>query len=191
MLLGAALALVPCGLLALLSRRRYGPVGSFALGGLVWSLVVIGLVTLLPADGAPGIVAAEGRLTTCGEIGGPAPDGFWIFDGGQRLLNTVLFVPAGALLLVAALSRPAWALLTVPVGLAALAAYSGAIEWTQLELARLDRACDLTDLVDNVSGALIGALVGLGVGLVLRPWRGGRSGGDRGARPRAGSGATH
>ncbi len=69
---------------------------AVAIAGLLWSLVVIGLITLLPANGAPGVVSAEGRLDTCSwDIGGPAPDGFWIFSGGQRLLNAVVFVPSG------------------------------------------------------------------------------------------------
>ena len=58
---------------------------------------------------------AEGRLATCGELGGPAPDGFWIFAGGQRLLNTLLFVPSGILLVVAAARRLAWSPIVVPV----------------------------------------------------------------------------
>ena len=44
-------------------------------------------------------------------------------------------------------------LLLAPVGLAALAAYSLAIELTQLQLARLDRACDVTDLVGKQGAA--------------------------------------
>lgn len=171
MLLGAALALVPCGLLALVLRRRLGWVNALALAGFVWSLVVIGLVTLIPAQGAPGVVPAQGRLATCGELGGPAPDGFWVFAGGQRLLNTVLFVPSGVLLVVAAARRPVWSPVVVPIGLALLAAYSAAIELVQLEVARIDRACDLTDIVDNVSGAVLGVLLGVAVAVVLRPWR--------------------
>jgi uncharacterized membrane protein YvlD (DUF360 family) len=66
--------------------------------------------------------------------------------------------------------RPALALLLVPLGLVFLAVYSGAIELVQFELARIDRACDLTDFVDNVTGAVIGALIGLALALVLRPW---------------------
>lgn len=171
MLLGAGLALVPCGLLALVLSRRLGWVNALALAGFVWSLVVIGLVTLIPAQGAPGVVPAEGRLVTCGELGGPAPEGFWVFDGGQRLLNTALFVPSGVLLVVAAARRPAWSPVVVPLGLALLAAYSTAIELVQLEVARIDRACDLTDIVDNVSGAVLGVLLGVAVAVVLRPWR--------------------
>jgi hypothetical protein len=171
MLLGAAAALLPGAVLALLLRRRLGWVSAVAAAGFAWSLVVIALVTLIPVYGAPGIVPAEGRLPSCGEVGGPSPEGFWIFEGGQRLLNTVLFVPSGVLLVVAAACRPLAALLVVPAGVALLAGLSGGIEWVQLELARIDRACDLTDIVDNVAGAGFGVVLGLGVALVLRPWR--------------------
>lgn len=171
MLLGAAVSGLCCALLASLLHRRLGLVTAVALSGLLWSLVVIGLVTLLPANGAPGVVSAEGRLTTCSwDIGGPAPNGFWIFESGQRLLNTVLFVPSGALLVLwAARWRAGWWL--VPVGLVALAGYSTAIEATQLALARIDRACDVTDIVDNVTGAALGVGLGVLLALVLRPWR--------------------
>lgn len=171
MLLGVTLALVPCGVLALVLQRRLGWFNALALAGFVWTLVVVGLVTLIPAQGAPGVVPAEGRLATCGELGGPAPDGFWIFAGGQRLLNTVLFVPSGILLVVVAARRLRWSPVVVPLGLAFLAAYSAAIEVTQLEVARIDRACDLTDIVDNVSGAMIGVLLGVLVAVLFRPWR--------------------
>jgi hypothetical protein len=171
MLLGAVLSLLGCGALAVVLARRVGWVTAVAIAGFVWSLVVIGLVTLIPAEGAPGIVSAEGRLETCGEIGGPAPEGFWIFNSGQRLLNTLLFVPSGVLLVIAAARWPRWSLLVVPLGVALLAAYSAGIEYTQLELARIDRACDLTDVVDNVTGACLGVLIGLPLALVLRPWR--------------------
>jgi glycopeptide antibiotics resistance protein len=57
------------------------------------------------------------------------------------------------------------------LGLLGLAAYSLGIELVQLELARIDRACDVTDLVDNVIGAVIGFGIGLVLALVVRPWR--------------------
>ena len=166
---GAALV---CWLLALALRPRLGWLTAGAIAGFVWSVAVIASITLIPANGAPGIVPAEGRLTTCSwDIGGPAPDGFWIVGGGQRTLNAVVFVPAGALLVLALARWPRVAVVGVPVGLALLAAYSVGIELTQLALARIDRSCDVTDVVDNVTGAVIGVGVGLVLALVLRPWR--------------------
>jgi hypothetical protein len=172
MLLGAVLSGLLCLGLAVLLRPRLGTVSALALAALLWSLAVIACVTLIPANGAPGVVSAEGRLTTCSwDIGGPAPDGFWILSGGQRLLNAVVFVPSGALLVVVAARWRVTALVTVPAGLALLAVYSAAIEKIQLELARIDRACDVTDIVDNVTGAALGVLLGVVLALVLRPWR--------------------
>ncbi|CUR54853.1 conserved membrane hypothetical protein [metagenome] len=167
MLAGAVGALALLALAAWGLRRRVGWPVALAWTGLCWWLVVIALVTLVPANGAPGVVPAEGRLPTCSwDIGGPAPDGFWVFDGGQRLLNTVLFVPAGLLLVLAvSFRRSGW--LLAPLGLVALAGYSALIEWVQLELARIDRACDVTDVVDNVTGAVLGFAAGLIVITVL------------------------
>ena len=171
MLLGVAVSGAVLALVALLLVRRLGPVTAWAIAGFCWWLVVIALVTLLPTDPDIGIVPAEAHATSCStDIGGPAPEGFWVFAGGQRLLNTVLFVPAGALLVLGASRwRSGW--VVVPIGLAGLAAYSVMIELIQLELARLDRACDLTDVVDNVSGAALGVVVGVVLMLVFRPWR--------------------
>lgn len=171
MLLWVAVSGGVCAVLALGARHWLGPVTAFAIAGFLWSLAVIAIVTLLPTDADLGIVPAEGRATSCStDIGGPAPDGFWIFAGGQRLLNTVLFVPSGALLVLGAGRwRIGWVL--VPLGLAGLATYSALIELTQLELARLDRACDLTDVVDNVTGAVLGVALGLLLVMLLRPWR--------------------
>lgn len=171
MVLGALASGAVFTLLALALSRRLGPVTAVGIAGLLWSLVVIALVTLVPASGAPGIVPAEGRMATCSwDIGGPAPEGFWILESGQRSLNTLLFVPAGALLVLAvARWRAAWVL--APIGLGLLGVYSAAIELVQLEVARIDRACDVTDIVDNVTGAVIGFGIGVVLALLLRPWR--------------------
>lgn len=171
MVLGALASGAVFALLALALSRRLGPVAAVGIAGLLWSLVVIALVTLVPASGAPGIVPAEGRMLTCSwDIGGPAPEGFWILQSGQRSLNTLLFVPAGALLVLAvARWRAAWVL--APIGLVLLGVYSVAIELVQLEVARIDRACDVTDIVDNVTGAVIGFGIGVVLALLLRPWR--------------------
>ena len=171
MLGGIAVSGLLCALLGWLLAGRFGRSWAITAALLTWSLLIIALLTLVPAHGAPGIVYAEGRLDECSrDIGGPAPDGFWIFSGGQRMLNALIFVPAGALLvLVAARWRSAW--ITVPVGLVLLAAYSTGIEATQLALARIDRACDVTDIIDNVTGAVVGVLLGILLATVIRPWR--------------------
>lgn len=173
MLLGAVVAGGVLVVLALLAGRRIRWFSAWSIAALLWSLAVIALVTLIPADGAPGIVPAEGRLDTCSwDIGGPAPEGFWVFQSGQRLLNTVLFVPSGVLVVLAATRvRGVWPWLLVPLGVAALAAYSVGIEAVQLWLARIDRACDVTDVIDNVTGALIGVVAGLGGVAVARVLR--------------------
>lgn len=171
MLLGIGVAGLGCALLALFLVRPLGWVSALAIAGFVWSVVVIALVTLVPTSPDTGFVPAETRMTSCSwDIGGPAPEGFWILESGQRTLNTVLFVPSGVLLVLAvARWRLGWVL--APVGLLGLAAYSALIEKTQLELARIDRACDVTDVIDNATGAAFGAVLGVALVLVLRPWR--------------------
>lgn len=171
MVAGALVSGVCFAVLATVLRRRLGWVVASAWCGLAWWLVVIALVTLVPLYGIDLAVPAETRSETCSmDYGGPAPEGFWIFSGGQRLLNTALFVPAGALLVVAAARlRVGW--LMAPLGLIGLAAYSFGIEVVQLELARIDRACDITDFVDNVTGAVVGFVAGLLLTAALRPWR--------------------
>ena len=170
MLLGAALSLALCALLAVALRPWLGGPRAWCLAGLLWTVAVVALVTLVPANGAPGIIPAEDAQTSCSwDVGGPAPDGFWIFSGGQRLLNTALFVPPGFLLGVLLGSRRRWWL--AALGVVLLAAYSAGIEATQLALARLDRACDVTDVLDNTTGAVLGVALGLvaaGAGWVTR-----------------------
>ena len=165
---GVVSAAVAAGL-----SRRFGWPWSVLAGLLLWSVVVIGVLTLIPANGAPGIVSAEGRLTTCSwDIGGPAPDGFWILPGGQRMLNARGLRPGGG---AAGARRRA---LEVGVGHRArwdwrvLAAYSTADRATPSSAAaRIDRACDVTDIIDNVTGAGVGVLIGIALLPVVRPWR--------------------
>src|SRR3954452_8578939 len=171
MLLLIAVAAVLAAAVATALARPFGWPWAVLFGLLLFSVAAIGVLTLIPANGAPGIVSAEGRLDHCSwDIGGPAPDGFWVLPGGQRLLNVVVFVPAGALLVLVA-ARWRWAWVTVPLGLVALAGYSALIELTQLEAARIDRACDVTDVIDNVTGAVVGVIIGITLLPVVRPWR--------------------
>jgi hypothetical protein len=182
MLLFAAAAGLVSLVVGLAVGRRMGALAGVAWFGLLWSLVVIAIVTLVPARNGLGYIPADEHATTCSwNIDGPAPGGFWIFGGGQELLNTLLFVPAGVFGVVVAARWRAGRVL-VPLGLLALAAYSLGIEETQLHVARIDRACDVTDIIDNVSGALIGVVAGLVLLPVLRPWRARSRRGDRGDR---------
>jgi hypothetical protein len=175
MLLFAVSAGLLCVVVGLAVGRRLGPVAGLAWFGLFWSIAVIAIVTLVPAQNGLGYVPADQHATSCSwDIGGPSPEGFWIFGGGQQLLNTLLFVPAGVfLVLVFARWRAGWVL--VPLGLVLLATYSLAIEYTQLHVARIDRACDVTDIIDNVTGAALGVGLGLLLLPVVRPWRAKRS----------------
>jgi VanZ like family len=171
MLLFAAAAALVALVVGLGLGRRMGPVAGVAWFGLLWSVAVIAIVTLIPAQNGLGYISAREHATTCSwDIGGPAPGGFWIFGGGQQLLNTVLFVPAGLFLVLAVCRWPAGRLLVL-LGVAALAAYSLGIEQTQLHVARIDRACDVTDVIDNVAGCLLGVVLGLALLPVVRPWR--------------------
>lgn len=175
MVLGALVAAVLATFLATVLRRWVGTASAVSVAGLLWSLVAIALVTLVPTRADVGVVPADSRSESCSwDYGGPSGAAFEVLGLDQRTLNVLLFVPAG-LLLVLAVGRWWSGLLLAPAGLAALAAYSLAIELTQLELARLDRACDVTDMVDNILGAGIGFTLGLLLLPVVKPWRGRRA----------------
>ncbi len=171
MLVEVAVAAAVClGLRAVLARFLPGfTAWSWAL--LVFAVLGIAVLTLTPAYDVPSVIYAEDRPTSCSmDYGGPAPEGFWVVGGGQRLLNVVAFVPAGAFL-VLALARWRSVFVLAPLGLVGLALYSVAIEYAQHEVARIDRACDVTDMVDNTVGAGIGFLAGVVLALLVRPWR--------------------
>jgi hypothetical protein len=171
MVLGGLAAGIVALLFVLGTKRWLGTVAAVAHAGLGWSLVAIALVTLVPTSVNTGFVPAESRSDACSwEYGGPSGDAFQLLGLDQRGLNVLLFVPAGVFLVLAcARWRGGW--LLAPLGLAGLAAYSLGIEFVQLELARIDRACDVTDMVDNIAGAGVGFLIGLLLLPVARPWR--------------------
>ncbi len=172
MVLGALVAGLAAIALVLVTRRWLGTASAVSVAGLLWSLVAIALVTLVPTRADVGVVPAEGRSESCSwDYGGPSGAAFEVLGLDQRTLNVLLFVPAG-LFLVLAVGRRWSGVVLAPLGLLALAAYSLGIELVQLQLARLDRACDVTDVVDNVLGAAIGFVVGLVLLPVVRPWRG-------------------
>ena len=175
MVLGALVAAGLAALLVMVLRPRLGTASAVSVAGLLWSLVAIALVTLVPTRADVGVVPAESRSEACSwDYGGPSGAAFEVLGFDQRTLNVLLFVPAG-LFLVLAVGRWWAGLVLAPVGLAALTVYSLTIEFTQLQLARLDRACDVTDMVDNILGAGIGFAMGLVLLPVVRPWRGRRA----------------
>ena len=86
-------------------------------------------------------------------------------------------MPAGLFLAVGSLRRGWYGVVAgaCPAS-AALAAYSRRpSSWCSSKLARLDRARDVTDVVDNVLGAGTGFLLGVLLLPVTRPWRGRRT----------------
>jgi hypothetical protein len=172
MALGVLAAGLVAVLLGLALRGRVGTVSAVAVAGLLWSLVAIALLTLIPTRADVGVVPADSRSDSCSwDYGGPNGAAFEGLGFDQRTLNVLLFVPAG-MFLVLAVGRWWSGVVLAPLGLAVLAAYSLGIELTQLQLARIDRACDVTDMVDNILGAGVGFLIGVVLLPVLRPWRG-------------------
>ena len=171
MVLGVLAAGVVCALLALSLRPRLGSVSAVAFSGLLWSLVAIAVATLVPTRADVGVVPADGRSSSCSwDYGGPNGAAFEGLGFDQRTLNVLLFLPAG-LFLVLAVGRWWSGVVLAPLGLAVLAAYSVGVEVIQLQLARIDRACDVTDMVDNTLGAGMGFVIGVLLLPVLRPWR--------------------
>jgi hypothetical protein len=78
----------------------------------------------------------------------------------QRLLNVLLLVPAAALGVVVATRLRRRAGLALVAGVAALPALFEAVQWAFPDL---NRACDATDLLDNLTGVAAGLLVGAGL----------------------------
>lgn len=172
MVLAVLAAGVVSTLVGVALRSRLGTVTAVAFSGLLWSLAAIAVATLVPTRADVGIVPADSRSDSCSwDYGGPSGAAFEGLGFDQRTLNVLLFVPAGMFLVLAA-GRWWSGVVLAPLGLALLAAYSVGVELVQLQLARIDRACDVTDMVDNI----LGAGVGFGIGVLLlpltRPWRG-------------------
>lgn len=165
MLALVALSGLACLVVTVVTGRRADWARAVPLGLLLWSLACLAVITLVPTStGQPAIRFVE----VCSfDYDGPAPDGFWILPGGQRFLNTLAFVPSGILLMwtLSQYRRGLW--WTVP-GLVALIGFSVVIELLQQKVSRLGRACDVTDMVDNGIGAVIGVATGL---VVFGTWR--------------------
>ena len=142
--------LVSIVLAGALSRR----VGGFlqvdrALGAtLVFSVLLIASVTLTPGGNAPRL-AGSCDLSRIGPP--PLPD---ILKISEVSLNVLLFVPLGCGLGLLPRSRRKVVLLVAAMVMPV------AIELFQLALPALDRACQSADVSDNLTGLLVGLVLG-------------------------------
>ena len=161
MLLFAAVAGLFALVVGLAVGRRLGPVAGLAWFGLLWSIAVIAVVTLVPAQNGLGYIPADAAPDQL-QLGHRRPGARWVLDLRRRSAAAQHpAVRAGRGLPGLAFGRWRGGWVLVPLGLLALAAYSLGIEETQLHVARIDRACDVTDIIDNVTGAAIGVAIGL------------------------------
>jgi hypothetical protein len=158
--------------LALASNRRV----ARALGttrvigaGLVVAVGIVLAATLTPGREALESGAVGGGFCDLSRIG-PAPVSV-LLELNEQSLNVLLFIPLG--LVVACLPGSRW---KVGLFLSAIAAPL-AIELIQMAVRPFDRACESADVVDNLTGLLIGMVVGV----VIR--RATMTGGSQQARP--------
>lgn len=129
----AVLVALPTALVAKIRRKPWVLSTTLA----VYTSGVVA-VTLLPGDAGLNSGQCDTGMPT------------HLFTSASALLNIAFFVP-GALLAVLLLKRP----ITVA---AAFACLSGGIELAQ-SLAPLGRSCSVTDMVANMTGAALGALI--------------------------------
>ncbi|GAA3386613.1 hypothetical protein GCM10020369_25190 [Cryptosporangium minutisporangium] len=132
--------------------------------GLLLSLAGVAIVTLTPA---PTPFANHWQGWGCVRAGWQPDWVPWPFVGtiNGRSLNVWMFVPLGAFIALTGTRKPAT--LWTPFTLAAFATLLPlGIEAAQ-RLLPLSRFCDTRDVADNVYGLLIG----VGLGLALRPAR--------------------
>ncbi len=99
-----------------------------------------------------------------------------LFSYDDRALNVFLFIPLGLSLGLLPWSRRTAALLALAI------AAPFVIEWTQLVLPILNRACESGDVIDNLTGLVIGLAVGSVIAWFVPGVR--RPGGAQTADPR-------
>jgi glycopeptide antibiotics resistance protein len=123
----------------------------------VASLLLLGFGVILSATLTPSREALAFGTTGSGICDlsriGLAPLG-QLIRFGDPALNVFLYIPLGAAIGMASRSRYR---ILLAVGAAAL---PFAIEGTQLIVTWLDRACQSSDVSDNLTGLVIGALIG-------------------------------
>ena len=142
-------------------RLAIGPIHAAILVASFGLIVAATLTPLRPAleSGAVGTGVCD--LTRFGPP--PLRDLLRLND---TTLNLVLFAPLGAAIALLPRPKPRRALLAIAVGL------PFAIETIQLLTPVLDRGCQSADVVDNLTGLIVGFLAGA----VWRSWAGRRRG---------------
>src|SRR4051794_26841225 len=80
--------------------------------------------------------------------------------------NILLYVPLGAAVALLRGGRPRRTLLLIAILMPA------AIELTQLEVRPLGRACQGSDIFDNLTGLFVGLIAGWAIGRAWRAWSG-------------------
>lgn len=141
--------------------------GRFGGGLLIFSLGLIAAATLTPSREALRFGALGSGTCDLSRIGlAPLREVVTLGDPG---FNILLFLPLGIAIGLLPWSRVAAALLVMAVLL------PPAIEATQLVVRALDRGCQASDVVDNLSGLLIGMIIGA----TIQWLRGGRDSGAR------------
>jgi glycopeptide antibiotics resistance protein len=133
--------------------------GAFAFG-LVFSIGLIVSATLTPSHNA---LFFELRGSGQCDLSHLVPTSLReLRPFGEVGLNVLLFTPLGFVVGWSARRRQLllFAALAIPIPFA--------IEWIQLVLTSLDRACQGSDVVDNLAGLAIGCAVGLATTSLIR-----------------------
>jgi glycopeptide antibiotics resistance protein len=136
---------------------------------LAWVIIVaVGIILAATLTPLRGSINFDATSTGCdlSRIG-PAPLRVLLrFD--DESLNVALFIPLGIAIGVVPRLGPRIGLI------AAAAALPFAIEYIQLVAPALDRGCQSGDVVDNLSGLVIGLVIGAGLRVFedqIRSWR--------------------
>jgi VanZ like family len=140
---------------------------------LAWAIVaafgVIASATLTPLDGAPNLQAGGTGTCDLSRIGlAPVAQ---LLELNDTSLNVALFIPLGIAIGLARGSRAFAALVLASVAL------PFGIEATQLVAPILHRGCQSADVSDNLTGLVVGIVLGTGLSLVASRTRRGRPSG--------------
>lgn len=127
---------------------------------LLLSLGLIASATLTPSREAVRFGTIGSGSCDLGRIGPASLAELLAF--GDPTLNVLLFIPLGVVIGLFPASRRKVVLVVAALAL------SPAIETIQLLARGLDRACQSSDVSDNLTGLVIGLVVGLVVGVVAR-----------------------